>query len=80
MSEYNSIKRDELIGLLKRNSMENDKRYTLLSILKYNITLDIEDIKGFLASFDVSGYNEKFLTPIKHIDSITFENSINLNP
>lgn len=78
MSKPNYISREEIIGLLKRNSMENDKRYTLLSILKYNITLDIEDIKGFLASLDVSGYNEKFLTAIKHIDSITFENSINM--
>jgi hypothetical protein len=78
MSTPNYISREEIIGLLKRNSMENDKRYTLLSILKYNITLDIEDIKGFLTSLDISGYNEKFLTPIKHIDSITFENSINM--
>lgn len=78
MSKPNYISREEIIGLLKRNSVENDKRYTLLSILKYNITLDIEDIKGFLISSDISGYNEKFLTPIKHIDSITFENSINM--
>ena len=78
MSEPNFISREEIIGLLKKHSIENDKRYTLLSILKYNITLDIDDIKGFLTSADVSLYNEKFLTPINHIDSITFENSINM--
>ena len=39
MSVENSITRDELIGLLKRNSIDNNKRYSLMSILKYNITL-----------------------------------------
>jgi hypothetical protein len=78
MSEPNYISREEIIGLLKSNSIENDKRYTLLSILKYNITLDVEEIRGFLDALDVSEYNEQFLTPIKHIDSITFENSINM--
>jgi hypothetical protein len=78
MSEPNYISREEIIGLLKSNSIENDKRYTLLSILKYNITLDVEEIRGFLDALDVSSYNEQFLTPIKHIDSITFENSINM--
>ena len=62
MSEQNSITRDELIGLLKRNSIDNDKRYSLLSILKYNITLDSDDIKNFLSASDLSHYNELFLT------------------
>jgi hypothetical protein len=78
MSEPNFISREEIIGLLKKNSIENDKRYTLLSILKYNITLDVDDINGFLTSTDMSVYNENFLTPINHIDSITFGNSINM--
>jgi hypothetical protein len=78
MSEPNFISREEIIGLLKKNSIENGKRYTLLSILKYNITLDVDDITEFLTSHDVSCYNEKFLTHINHIDSITFGNSINM--
>lgn len=78
LSEHNSIKRDELIGLLKRNSIDNDKRYSLLSILKYNITLDTDDIKNFLLTSDLSIYNEKFLTINKHIDTIIFEKTINM--
>ena len=78
MSEQNSIKRDELIGLLKRNSIDNDKRYSLLSILKYNITLDADEIKNFLMASDLSLYNEQFLTVNKHIDTIFFEKSINM--
>ena len=78
MSEQNSITRDELIGLLKRNSIDNDKRYSLLSILKYNITLDSDDIKNFLSASDLSHYNELFLTINKHIDTIFFEKTINM--
>jgi hypothetical protein len=78
LSQQNSITRDELIGLLKRNSIDNDKRYTLLSILKYNITLDADDIKNFLLTPDLSSYNEKFLTVNKHIDSIFFEKTITM--
>ena len=60
MSVLNSITRDELIGLLKRNSIDNDKRYSLLSILKYNITLDAEDIKNFLLSPDYHPITKDF--------------------
>ena len=78
MSEQNSITRDELIGLLKRNSIDNDKRYSLLSILKYNITLDSDDIKNFLSASDLSPYNELFLSINKQIDTIFFEKTINM--
>jgi len=50
----------------------------LLSILKYNITLDADDIKNFLLTPDLSSYNEKFLTVNKHIDSIFFEKTITM--
>ena len=78
MLKPNFVFRDELIGLLKRNSIDNDKRYSLLSILKYNITLDAEDIKPILLSHDLSSYNQQFLTVNKHIDTIFFEKTINM--
>ena len=78
LSQQNSITRDELIGLLKRNSIDNDKRYSLLSILKYNITLEADDIKNFLLTPDLSSYNERFLTINKHIDTIFFEKTITM--
>jgi hypothetical protein len=78
LSVQNSITRDELIGLLKRNMIENDKKYSLLSILKYNITLEPDDIKKFLLSDDTSLYNDKFLIVNKHIDTIVFEKTINM--
>jgi hypothetical protein len=42
--------------------------------LKYNFTLETEDIKYFLKSYN--DYN--FLTVIKNIDAIKFEKSINM--
>jgi hypothetical protein len=78
LSQQNYITRDELIGLLKKNSIDNDKRYSLLSILKYNITLEADDIKNFLMTPDLSSYNERFLTINKHIDTIFFEKTITM--
>jgi hypothetical protein len=78
LTQENSIKRDELIGLLKRNSIENDKRYSLLSILKYNITLETDEIKHFLSTSDLSEYNKMFLTINRHIETIFFEKTINM--
>ena len=78
MNTPNIISREEIIGILKKNSMDNDRKYTLLSILKYNITIDAEDIKKFLISSDLTSYNDIFLTPIKNIDSIVFEKTISM--
>jgi len=78
MSTKNSIMRDELIGLLKKNSIDNQKRYVLFSMLKYNITLDADDIKNFLISSDISEYNDQFLTATNHIDTIIFEKTISM--
>jgi hypothetical protein len=78
LSVQNYITRDELIGLLKRNSIDNNIKYSLMSLLKYNITLDPDDIKNFLLSNDTSFYNDKFLINNKDIDTIIFEKTINM--
>ena len=46
----NYISRKEIIELLKSNKKINDKKYSLLDILKCNITLKPEEIKNFLKS------------------------------
>ena len=78
MSSPNYISRDQILGILKKNSIDNDKRYSILSILKYNITLDADDINTFLKTIDFSTYNDTFLKKVQNIDSITFEKSINM--
>jgi hypothetical protein len=74
----NYISREDIIGLLKRNTNLNNKKYSILSILKCNITLKPEEIKGFLKSSNPTDYLENFLKPIKNFDDIIFEKSINM--
>jgi hypothetical protein len=78
LSVQNYITRDELIGILKRNSIDNNIKYSLMTILKYNITLDPDDIKNFLLSDDTTDYNDKFLIINKNIDTIIFEKTIHM--
>lgn len=78
LSTPNYISREEIIGLLKRNTIVNNKKYSLLSILKCNITLKPQEIKNFLKSSNLTDYLNNFLVPIKNFDDITFEKTINM--
>jgi hypothetical protein len=73
-SVKNRITREELLGILKNNSIQDTKKYSLLSILKYNITLDPNDITKFLNSVN----DETFLKPVTLIDEVYFDKSINM--
>ena len=48
MSKPNYITREEILEMLKKNSIDNDKRYSLLSMLKYNIILEPDNINLYL--------------------------------
>jgi hypothetical protein len=74
MSKPNYITREEIIEILKKNSIDNEKKYTLLSILKYNIILEPDDIKLYLNN----GSHDEYLTIMKNIDTIVFNKSINM--
>jgi hypothetical protein len=74
MSKPNYISHEEILEILKKNTTDNDKRYSLLSILKYNISLEPEDIKLYLNNRS----NEEYLSIIKNIDTIVFNKSVNM--
>lgn len=78
LSNPNYIYKDELIGLIKRNFIKNEIRYVLLSILKYNFNLEVENINTFLKTTDVANFNMDFFTPVKNIDNIKFEKTIDM--
>jgi hypothetical protein len=78
LSTPNYISREEIIRLLKRNTIVNNKKYSLLSILKCNITLKPEEVKNFLKSHNLTDYLDNFLVPMKNIDAVTFEKTINM--
>lgn len=75
MSFPNYISREEILQILKRCTIDDDKNYSLLSILKYNVTLDADDITTFLYS---SLEERNFLTIIRNIDAIPFDKTINM--
>lgn len=74
MTHSNKIYHEEILEILKRNSIDNNKRYRLISILKYNINLEPDDVKNYLQQNE----NPSFLSIINHIDSIVFEKSISM--
>lgn len=74
MSKPNIISREEILEILKITSFVNDRRYTLLSILKYNILLDTDDVKDFI----ISNEERNYLTKVKNIDTIIFEKTISM--
>lgn len=77
MKTPNYISRDEILGILKRNSMHNNKKFSILSILKYVITLEPTEVIEFLKN-TTNDVKYNFLTSIKHIDAISFNPSISM--
>jgi hypothetical protein len=78
MKSPNCISREEIIGILKNNMIENNIRYTLLNILKCNVSLNPEEIEIFMKTDDFSEYTDKFITSVRHIDTLMFERTINM--
>ena len=79
----NLISREEILNILKKNTYCNNKQYTILSILKFVVNLEPDEIKDFLKNSGHNGSNDNnnydnFLQTIKNIDSIQFEKSINM--
>ena len=77
LKEPGIVKKEELLSIIKHNSIFNKNKYSLLSILKFNINIEPEFLKTFLKSKDKKiGYS--FLKSVKNIDSIKFEKSITM--
>lgn len=72
--ENSKITKDALITLLKENMTYNKYKYKPISILKWNINMEPEDVSSYLRNN--SKYN--FLNVEDKIDTITFDDSINL--
>ena len=73
------LTKEELISIIKHNAFSNQIRYSLLSILKFNIILEPHNIKNFLKHKDKSlNFGQQFLQSIKNIDSILFEKTISM--
>ena len=65
----NKVSREEIITMLKKNCHSN---YLLLSILKYNIDIDCQDVREYCENPKPRDKGE-FLDCIKNIDEIHFD-------
>jgi hypothetical protein len=79
MRQPNYLSGDQVLTLIKKNAIQDNVKYALLSILKYNITLEPTNLKTFIKyKTDLKGQGDIFLTSIKKIDDISFEKTISM--
>lgn len=72
--ENSKITREELIYLLKKNKINNNKNHKLISVLQYNIDLEPEEVLSYLKNKEK--YN--FLTIVSKVDNILWNDTINI--
>lgn len=69
--------KEELLSIIKHNTFSNNIKYSLLSILKFNINLEPIHLNNFLRNKD-KNIGNTFLQSVKNIDTIKFEKSISM--
>jgi hypothetical protein len=77
LKESGLISKEELLSIIKHNSFSNQVKYSLLSILRFNISLEPIHLKTFLKNKNPS-FGNQFLNSIRNIDSIKFDKSISM--
>jgi hypothetical protein len=79
LSKPNHILREEILQILKKSSNEDERRYSLLALLKYNITMEPDDIQKYISfDIDINAVETNYLSVIKNIDSIPFDKTISM--
>ena len=68
------LKKENLIYLIREYRKYDTKIFSPLSLLKYNISIDPEDVKKFI----ITPTNYNFITNERYINSIHWEDSISL--
>jgi len=71
------LQKEELLSIIKHNSFSNEVKYSLLSILKFNINLEPIHLNTFLRNTNPE-IGAQFLHSIKNLDTIKFEKSITM--
>jgi hypothetical protein len=76
LEKENLLSKENIVAIIKRNNIINNIKYSLLSILKYNIDVDPAYLKTFLKMDTIS--SQTYLTSIKNIDCIRFNPTIHM--
>ena len=72
--QCNNFEKKDLMENIKKNSYINNRKYKLLSILKYNIDVSANNLEDFLNKYNY----DKYIENIKTLDNINFSNSTKL--
>ena len=76
------LKKEYIFSLIKKyevdsnNEINNKNKYKLFSLLKYNITLNPENIGNFIDNSQSEEYN--YLNPLTTIEDIKYKESISI--
>ena len=73
LSSDNMLKKDDFLKLIKESQKNDDKKYTLMSILVYNLTIENKELKNFLYNSD----NYDFMTKLKYLDDYELSSTVN---
>jgi hypothetical protein len=68
------LEKDDLKNLIRQYNKYQNKKYRLISLLKWNITIEPDEISDYLRN--ENKFN--FIKSIRNINSVEFEDSINL--
>ena len=72
LDENGKLTKEKLIYIIKKNQCLSNKRYQLISLLKYNLTMEPLDI------INMGSDKEEYLSSQRYLDDISFEDTINI--
>ena len=72
------LDKETLINVISENKLCNDTKYSLSTILKFNINIEPEHIKNFVMDDDTLPNDENIFSKIKIIDDIMWDDSITM--
>lgn len=84
LDRKNTVMRDQLIQIIKQNQIHNNNnnnnkyKYKLISLLKYNIDIEPEEIYNFINNKDDSSFSKRFFIQEKYLNDIIYKNTINI--
>ena len=68
------INKEDILFILRENMIHNDIKFLPISLLKYNIDLDVEDVKKYITEEEP----RDFLTQAKYTNKIEWVDTISL--
>ena len=72
--EEGRLTKENLIRLIKTNCVREGVKHRLISLMKYNFTIDPRDVIDFIKSDDCDG--SKYLSSEQYLSDIRFEDTV----